>query len=169
MGGRHPKLGIPFLDLVGRYTDCARVLLGQNLTAIVLFGSVARGEATPESDIDLLVVTRDLPKGAFHRRELLEPVRNHLLPDLEALWEQGIYVDFAEVIKTEAEAQRFHLLYLDLTAEAVLLYDRDAFFAGVLEKLRKQLAELGARRCNLGRITYWDLKPDLKPGEALEL
>ena len=73
------------------------------------------------------------------------------------------------MINTETEAQRFHLLYLDLTAEAVLLYDRDGFFAEVLERLRARLSALGSRRRQLGRITYWDLKPDFKPGETIEL
>ena len=133
-------------DLAERYADCARRSLGQNLTSVVLFGSVARGEATPESDIDLLLVARQLPKGAFQRRTLLDPARESLLTDLEVLWAEDIYVDFSDMIKTEAEAQRFHLLYLDLTEEAVLLYDRDGFFAGVLERLRQQLAALGSRR-----------------------
>ena len=163
------RLNQHLLGLARRYTDCALESLGENLTSVVLFGSVARGEARGESDIDLLVVAGDLPRGAFDRRELVAPARERLLPELEALWEQGMYIDFAEVIKTEAAAQRFHLLYLDLTEEGVLLYDRNGFFAGVLEAVRQRLIELGARRRRLGQIVYWDLKPDLKPGEKLEL
>ena len=163
------RLNQHLLGLARRYTDFALESLGENLTSVVLFGSVARGEARKDSDIDLLVVARDLPRGAFNRRGVLVPIRERLLPDLEALWEQGMYIDFAEVIQTEAAAQRFHLLYLDLTEEGVLLYDRNGFFAGVLEAVRQRLTELGARRRRLGQIVYWDLKPDLKPGEKLEL
>ena len=163
------RLNQHLLGLARRYTDCARELLRENLSSVVLFGSVARGEARGDSDIDLLVVARDLPKGAFNRQQLLAPVRDRLLPDLEALWEQGMYIDFGEVIKTETAAQHFHLLYLDLTEEGVLLYDRNGFFAGVLEAVRQRLSELGARRRRLGQIVYWDLKPDLKPGEKLQL
>ncbi len=35
-----------------------RMLCGERLVEVVLFGSVARGEDTPESDVDVLVVLR---------------------------------------------------------------------------------------------------------------
>ncbi len=35
-----------------------RALYGERLVKVVLFGSVARGEDTPESDVDVLVVLR---------------------------------------------------------------------------------------------------------------
>lgn len=151
--------------LAERYASIAQEMLGENLTSVVLFGSVARGEARPASDVDLLVICRELPAGAFRRQEVLEPVRERLQADLDHLWEQGCYADFTAVIKTETEAQRTHPLYLDMTEEAVLLFDRDGFFAGVLERLR----ELGAERKQLGRLRYWDLKPDFKPGEVITL
>ncbi|MCX7838052.1 MAG: nucleotidyltransferase domain-containing protein [Anaerolineae bacterium] len=41
-----------------------RHTLGDNLVAIVLFGSYAKGTARRASDIDLLVVARQLPRGS---------------------------------------------------------------------------------------------------------
>lgn len=155
--------------LAERYAQVAQEVLGENLTSVVLFGSVARGEAHERSDIDLFVVARELPKGAFRRRELLEPIRARLEPELRELWKRGIYTDFVEVIRSEEEAQRFHTLYLDMTEEAVILYDRDGFFAGILERVRRKLRELGAQRKKLGKVWYWDLKPDYKPGEVIDL
>ncbi|MBI4489840.1 MAG: nucleotidyltransferase domain-containing protein [Deltaproteobacteria bacterium] len=155
--------------LADRYAGVAQEVLGDNLTSVVLFGSVARGEAGPRSDVDLLVVCRDLPRGAFRRREALGPIRERLQEDLDRLWAEGITTDVIEVIKTEAEARRTHLLYLDMTEEAVLLFDRDGFFGDVLAGLRRRLTELGAVRRRLGDVRYWDLKPDFKPGEVIEL
>ena len=96
-------------------------------------------------------------------------MRERLQVELDRLWEQGCYTDFTEVIKTETEAQKTHLLYLDMTEEAVILFDRGEFFARVLARLRERLRELGAQRKQLGRIRYWDLKPDFKPGEVIWL
>ncbi|MCX7844179.1 MAG: nucleotidyltransferase domain-containing protein, partial [Candidatus Bipolaricaulota bacterium] len=141
----------------------------ENLTSVVLFGSVARGEAHARSDIDLFVVARALPKGAFRRRGALEPVRARLEPELAELWKMGIYTDFAEILRTEVEARRFHALYLDMTEEAVVLYERGGFLAEVLERVRGKLRELGAQCKRLGKAWYWDLKPDYKPGEAIDL
>jgi len=155
--------------MAGQYAIAAQQVLGDRLTSVVLFGSVARGQAEPGSDIDLLVVCRELPSGAFRRQEVLEPVRERLLADLERLWAQGVYADFSEVSKSEAEAQRTHPVYLDMTEEATILFDRSDFFADVLQRLRQRLQELHATRRRLGHLQYWDLKPDFKPGEVIVL
>jgi len=58
-------------SLAEEYDRVARSVLGDNLTSVVLSGAVAWGEAGSRSDIDLFVVCRELPKGAFRwgRRE----------------------------------------------------------------------------------------------------
>jgi predicted nucleotidyltransferase len=139
------------------------------LVSVALFGSVARGTANAQSDIDLFVVVRDLPPGAFRRREVVEPVREALLPDLEELWHAGIYADLTEVLRTPQEAGYFHFLYLDMTDEGLLLYDQDGFLADRLARVRDRLDELGATWRRIGEVTYWDLKPDFVPGEVITL
>lgn len=163
------KLAVVLRRLAEQYAALARQVLGENLTSVVLFGSVARGQVRPDSDIDLLLIARQLPRGAFRRRELLDPIRDQLLGDLENLWARGVYTDFVELLRTEEEARHFHLLYLDMTQEASLLYDRDGFFAAVLERTRRQLQALGAQRRRMGKMRYWDLKPDFQPGEVIHL
>jgi len=144
-------------------------MVDEQLVSIVLYGSVARRQAHPASDIDLFVVLQDAPAGALRRRALVEPVREGLTSELEKLWAQGVYSDFVEVIRSQAEAAIFHLLYLDMTTEAEILYDRRGFFGQVLQGARERLAVLHAQRRQLGRQTYWDLKPGFTPGEVIEL
>ena len=71
---------------------------------------------------------------------------------------------------TPAEASTTKPFYLGMLTAHVLLYDRDAFFATLLRRLEAWLAELGSeRRVDKDGYEYWDLKPDIKPGEAVEL
>lgn len=42
---------------------------GANLLTLVLFGSVARGTAKQESDIDLLIILKDAPDSYYRRLE----------------------------------------------------------------------------------------------------
>ena len=44
--------------LLDDFKQRLEVLYGERLIEVVLFGSVARGEDTPESDVDVLVVLR---------------------------------------------------------------------------------------------------------------
>lgn len=74
------------------------------------------------------------------------------------------------VTKSREEA-RFHSpLYLDIVEDGVLLLDRDGFFASVLEGMRSRMRALGSRRVFLPDGNwYWDLKPDFRFGEVVEI
>jgi predicted nucleotidyltransferase len=162
-------LNAKLTDLARRYAQLLVEQLGERLVSVALFGSVARGTADAHSDIDLFVVIRNLPTGAFRRREVVGPVREALLAELETLWQVGAYADFSEVLRTPQEAERFYLLYLDMTEEGLLLYDRDGLLANRLARVRERLEELGSKRRQMGNVTYWDLKPDFVPGEVITL
>lgn len=43
----------------------------EDIISVVLFGSVARGNAKKESDIDLCLIIKNLPKSHFQRNRLL--------------------------------------------------------------------------------------------------
>ena len=152
--------------LACRYATAAQAALGESLVSIALYGSVARGQAGPASDIDLFVVLREAPAGMLARRSLLEPVKEAMTQELELLWRQGIYTDFIEVIRTKEEATLFHPLYLDMSQEAVLLYDRDRFMETVLGEVRDRLKKGGAQRRKIGTSWYWDLGSAYLTGEA---
>ena len=163
----HSALNSTLLTLAHRYTTAAQETLGDNLVSIALYGSVARGQATPSSDIDLFVILQEAPSGMLSRRRLLQPVRDSLTPELEELWVQGIYADFIEVIRSRTEAQQFHPLHLYMSHEAILLYDRDRFLEILLERVKERLQRAGAERRPVGRYWYWDLKQAFVPGEVV--
>ena len=60
-------------------------------------------------------------------------------------------------------------LFLDMTEDARILYDRDGFLERAFVDLESRLERLGARRIWRGNAWYWDLKPDYTPGEVFEI
>lgn len=156
-------------ELAEAYVSALHRSLGSSLVSAVLFGSVARGEAGPTSDVDLLLVVEGLPASRLARHDALGPADEAVEPLLEALRRDGIHTDVHPILKTPDEARQPRLLYLDMVEDAVLLYDRDGFFGSVLDRMRESLRRLGARRLRMGRVQYWDLKPDYRPGEVFEL
>jgi predicted nucleotidyltransferase len=51
----------PYKELIIVYYNAIQKHFGKRLYSICLYGSVARGDANPRSDIDLLVIAADLP------------------------------------------------------------------------------------------------------------
>ena len=77
---KHASLNARLQHLAREYVEALKETLGDRLVSVVLFGSVARSEAGPTSDIDLFVVLEEAPAGMRRRRALLEPARERLPP-----------------------------------------------------------------------------------------
>lgn len=145
-----------------RYAELLTARFGTDLVSVVAFGSRVRGEARPESDLDVLVIVRGLPMNRWKRYDALRPVA------------RAVSEEFATTLSlialTPEEAAIVKPYYLGMLSGHLRLWDREAFFEGVLGRLQARLAELGARRyVDKDGYEYWDLKPDWKPGDVVTL
>lgn len=158
---------IPMISLaISRFIEC----LGGKLRAIVLYGSIARGKALPESDIDLLIVAEGLPQSYSERVKWLRNILRGLEEFRIELWKKkGLYPLIDVIALTPEEAEVNNPVYLDMVEEALILFDR-GFIRKKLEALRDRLRALGARRVEApSGGWYWELKSDIRPGEVVEL
>ncbi len=86
-------------------TSC-RAVYGGNLVSLAVFGSWAQATATPQSDIDLLVVANELPDGRGRRCRQIDPVDEATHAARAALWGSKVPVPvLAPVFKTPSEFQ----------------------------------------------------------------
>jgi predicted nucleotidyltransferase len=159
----------PYRRLIKGLLNALLSRWGDNLVSLVVYGSVARGEARRDSDVDLVIVGRNLPKSRFKRLELFEDAESSIEDLVNELWLRGYHFDFSPIILSVDEARRHRPLYLDLVLDAVIVFDRDSFFAGILDGLAARLRELGAERRLVGKRWYWVLKKSYRFGEVIEL
>ena len=145
--------------------------LNGNLVSIAVFGSVARGEARPNSDLDVLVVADGMPEGYSERVtiavSILDPLKNLKI----WLWKNmGIYCNVDLLMLTVDEARQFQPVYLDMVYNSIIICDRNNFLRDVLGKLSNRLEELRAERVELpGGKWFWRLKPKVERGEVVEV
>lgn len=160
-------LAEPYRTLVQRLLEELKGVLDGKLVSLIVYGSVARGDAGKESDLDLLVVAEELPRSRLARISMFDRAEERLQDLLGGLLEEGYAVALSPIIKTRREAMRVSPLYLDMVEDAVIVYDKDGFFEKILARLKKRLEELGAERVRVGRKWYWRLKKDFRFGEAI--
>jgi predicted nucleotidyltransferase len=123
--------------------------LGNDLLAVVLFGSQARGEATPESDWDLLVIARNLPSKTLARHFALKV----MLPEA---WRGRISL----LAKTPQEfGSCLPALYLDIALDGIVLFDPQEYITPRLEWIRRQIQLYRLERQRLGRDLMWHGTP----------
>ena len=146
-----------------------QVVYGSRLVACAVFGSVGRGTPRYGSDVDLLLVVGGLPRGRFNRVEEFLPVEAHL-ESARTVRETGYPpIALSPVFKTPEEVEVGSPLFLDMVDDARILYDPQGFLTTYFNLFRARLRHLGARRIRRGNAWYWELKPDLKPGEVFTL
>jgi len=140
-----------------------------DLVSVVVYGSVARGEPRKDSDIDVLIVADNLPEDRYERFRLFDKAEKEIEEILKRTRERGYSIFISPIIKSREEAAKITPLYLDLVEDACILYDREGFFNNVLERLRKRLKELKAKRVRVGKMWYWKLKDNYRFGEVIEI
>ena len=144
------------------FRERLQACFGDALVTLAAFGSQVQGRARPESDLDVLIVVRDLPRRRSDRWRLVSRLA-HAVSD-----------EFAQtlsaIVLTPEEAATVKPFYLGLLDGHQVLVDRDGFLQGVLARLERRLAELGSRRLTDEQGNpYWDLKPDYVLGEDVVL
>jgi predicted nucleotidyltransferase len=119
--------------------------LGDDLVAVVLFGSRARGEADEASDWDLLVIARHLPERTFKRYRWLKGM-------LPVAWRGQTAI----LAKTPEEFESYLTsLFLDIALDGIILHDSDGYIAERLASLRRLIEEQGLRRERVQRDLVW--------------
>jgi len=81
-------------NIVKKLTDSAKEVLGD--AEVIPFGSFIEGKAVAASDLDVLIVTKDLPKSAWSRAQITSKIEEAAgLPPLHPIqihlttWEEA--------------------------------------------------------------------------------
>jgi predicted nucleotidyltransferase len=129
------------LEIVGRMLErLVKVLrdkIGEDLISVVLYGSYARVESTLQSDVDVLIIAHGLSPSSLERQgffaKIAGEVESPFRPTFQAA---GWFPYLSAILKTPEEAGRTSRIYFDMVEEARIVFDRDGFFRGVLQRSR---------------------------------
>lgn len=161
-----------YSQLIRRFCELLYEKFDQRLLSVVLFGSVARGNWSENSDIDLLIVVEGWEgKAVWERVRELRAVERRLEKSSEYL--NALRAGYTPLIQPYPldpyEAKKFNKIYLDLVIDGIIIYDKDEFIERIMDSLRKELEKIGAKKITLPNGQhYWILK-EVEVGEVVKL
>jgi len=153
--------------IVAAVPPLLRQAYGDELLAVVLFGSVARGTPHAHSDSDWLVVLRQRGAEARHDHRGCEEARWALAPELAAAAATGLLSEPQFHLRSAAEAEQGGPLFLDLCHDGRIVYDPAGWATDFLARYRERLAAQGSVRVPWGEGLYWRLTPQVRPAEEV--
>jgi predicted nucleotidyltransferase len=119
---------------------------GSRLRAVVLFGSRARGEVSPEKDHDVFLVIDGLDGNPLRRQNEVRL----------AIWDIPFRIN--TIAKTPEEVDRnLTPLLLEICVDGICLYGED-YFEPYRKRARNALAHSGLKRRRVGREWYWQFE-----------
>jgi predicted nucleotidyltransferase len=110
--------------LIKKYTDTIIELSNKRIQLVILFGSVARGEWTKGSDIDILAVTSDKENNII---DILNKAKTDASPLLEIRPISTTTKKFIEGFKAKTE------FYDNLWKDRIVLYNEFLFWQLIRE------------------------------------
>ncbi|MCS7145297.1 MAG: nucleotidyltransferase domain-containing protein [Nitrososphaerota archaeon] len=140
------------------------------LRSIVVFGSVARGSAGVDSDVDLLIVLDGFKSlGKTVDRLVSIEYSPRVARELEWLEEKGISTHLSFHPISSQTLRKHPPIMLDVVEEGIAVVD-DGTYGREVRRMKARMKELGASRVWLTDEEWvWVLKPDAKVGEVIEL
>jgi predicted nucleotidyltransferase len=134
------------MDVVGQALEALKIGLKDNLLAVALFGSRARGEEKRGSDWDLFVLAERLPENPLDRQAYLK-----------AMLPLRLTTTVSILAKTREEFESELLpVYLDIAADAVILFDSQQYLTTKLQEVREITRDVGLRRRRWKEQWIWD-------------
>jgi predicted nucleotidyltransferase len=91
---------------------------GENLSKIILYGSVARGEANEDSDIDVLVILKEC---LFKNKKAIWSISSDVILDMN--FDENAYLQALPMSIVSSLGLDFYTLMHNVNREGVILYD----------------------------------------------
>ncbi len=119
--------------LIEEIKDKSLKCFGDRLVSLVVFGSVAKGLNTPESDVDILYLLEDY-KGNYEEFMSYFNCVEENLEILKSMKEAGINTFISPIFMDINHISVRMPIFWD--TDFIILYDKEGFFSNFIEELK---------------------------------
>jgi predicted nucleotidyltransferase len=154
-----------FNFLIEKLSNAFKLHHSNNLVLAVHFGSTARGELKPYTDIDLYLAFKKLESDRFKSQELFNIYEESVKYEIKQLYMGGFHLDFSPHIYSAESIFVFKRFYLDFPEEAKILFQVNENGTELIQKIVEMRITQNIQLKHFNGIRVWDGSGNLKPGE----
>jgi predicted nucleotidyltransferase len=137
-------------NLITELTVVLRKKFSQSLLAIVLFGSIIKGNFTKTSDIDVIVVCENLIEDWRARDKMIFA----LTEDIELKYSTPIHMNLVSKDEISHAIESAYPLMLEIYDANRIIYDKGNFFSNLLRNFKFNLHKWHATKIEKG---FWKI------------
>ncbi|MCG2737660.1 MAG: nucleotidyltransferase domain-containing protein [Candidatus Methanoperedenaceae archaeon] len=141
------------LEILQELRNLLKQKFNQNFLAIVLFGSIVKGNFTSTSDIDVLVVCETLIKDWRAR----DKMTLELTEDIELKYATPLHLNLVSKDEISHAIDSVSPLMLEIYEANEIIYDKENFFKKILADFKRNIHRWHAEKIEDG---VWKI-PDL--------
>ena len=133
-------------EIISELISILKQKFNQDLLAIVLFGSIVKGNYTTTSDIDVLVVCENLIKDWRAR----DKMTLELTEEIELKYATSIHMALVSKKEISHSIESVSPLMLEIYETNEVIYEKENFFTQLLSNFGKNLKNLHAIKIEKG-------------------
>ncbi|MHA1264044.1 MAG: nucleotidyltransferase domain-containing protein [Candidatus Helarchaeota archaeon] len=160
-----------FRDFIYDFITILKHHLRKNLLSVILFGSVARGKWTSESDIDLfLIISNNVKNKTILHQELTSLI----LDFYESYASRNIIgkKQFHSIQLIPAfldDLNTFRTLFYDIAMDGIIILDNENIGKEFMEKIKLKMRMKGLKRIYISDEDFYWKRDRIEFGELIEL
>ena len=133
-------------EIISELTEILKQKFNQDLLAIVLFGSIVKGNFTATSDIDVLVVCENLIKDW----RVLDKMTLELTEEIELKYATSIHMALVSRDEISHAIESVSPLMLEIYEANEVIYEKENLFTQLLSNFGNNLKNLHAIKIEKG-------------------
>ncbi len=155
-------------EIIDRTISAIKDAYTDNLISLAIYGSYANGNARFNSDLDLFIILdktgRRIAELKYFYDKVEVPLENELLQLLKL---HRIDMSISPFIVSKEQASFFNPLYLDMSENAYIIYDKDDFLRSILIKVGELIKRHNFKKKLLSNTFLWDMSSHVMIGQRV--
>jgi len=167
----YDRLPYLFRNYIYNYVSILKENINDRLLSVILFGSVARGKWTHESDIDLFLIFSNEISDKKQLNKILTNITTEFEKKyiLKNEYKEIIYCPIQDFPLLLKDLSNFRTLFYDIAVDGIIIYDKKKIGLKFIKKIGQRIKDKFLERVFISDKNFYWKRKDVQFGEIIEL